>query len=51
MFEVPGSNITTVYIEEEMVRGNSTPRYEYSDREQNSSVSSGLEQEESSVQL
>ena len=29
MFEVPGSNVKTVHIEEDTVRGKHAPRYEY----------------------
>ena len=29
MFEVPGSDVTAVYIDDEVVRGRKPPRYEY----------------------
>ena len=37
MFEVPGSNVKTVHIEEDTVRGKEAPRYEYhADNDSNS---------------
>lgn len=30
MFEIPGSNITSVYIDEDAVLGKSRPKYAYS---------------------
>lgn len=42
MFEVPGSNVKTVHIDEDTVRGKQAPRYEYH-TEDSDSASSGKE--------
>lgn len=48
MFEVPGSNISTVVVTEDVVKGKSPPRYIYSSRTMDSEADedSGYEEEE-----
>ena len=43
MFEVPGSNVKTVHIDEDTVRGKQAPRYEY--HTESDSGSSGSKEE------
>ena len=45
MFEVPGSNVKAVHIEEATVRGGETPRYEYHEGESGDNRDSDLAQE------
>ena len=40
MFEVPGSNVKAVHIEEATVRGGATPRYEYHEGESGDNMDS-----------
>ena len=40
MFEVPGSNVKTVHIDEDTVRGKQAPRYEYHPGDSDSASSS-----------
>jgi hypothetical protein len=50
MFEVPGSNVKAVHIDEDTVRGKQTPRYEYHAEESDSGSSSKEETAEDSSQ-